>query len=441
MRLTVPPLEVDECSGFDSEVDIFNRAEFGKELVNLILNTENELVVALDSPWGEGKSTFIKMWKGFLNEKEIPAIYFDAFENDYQKDAFLAISRQIYKLMEENSESVANSFKSKATSALKVLGRSAIRVSTRVVTAGIIDETLLEGAGIKNEASTIVDNFISNQFAQAQSDEKSLEDFKNHLSDLAKETSKYGRIIFIIDELDRCKPSFALEVIESIKHLFSVPNIVFVLAMNSEQIEECIRSEYGRGINARKYLHKFINIWCSLPKTGTRYSSIHKQYLNYCLSAMDFESNCRSHETAIELYGDLATHYNMSLREIEKSLTNFAIIHNITEGNLNTDYLCLAVYISIVKVNCPRTFVKLKDRSIGYSDAINETNLLHFDAEWWEDKPEGHYIKWLLKYFLGNEHEVKTLLQQGNFLENRIASNHNAVTNICKWLETFKRNI
>lgn len=93
MKLTVSPLEITEDEGF-SEKDIFKRKEFGERLANLIENTDGELVIALDAPWGEGKSTFIKMWQGHLKKKDngVHTIYFDAFANDHQSAPFLAIA-------------------------------------------------------------------------------------------------------------------------------------------------------------------------------------------------------------------------------------------------------------------------------------------------------------------------------------------------------------
>ncbi len=90
MRLTVPPLEISEEDGVSKE-DIFKRKQFGERLSNLIQNTEENLVIALHAPWGEGKSTFIKMWCGHLKNKNngIHTIYFDAFENDHQSSPFL----------------------------------------------------------------------------------------------------------------------------------------------------------------------------------------------------------------------------------------------------------------------------------------------------------------------------------------------------------------
>jgi len=64
MKLTVPKVEIAEDEGFSPEVDIFSRKDFGERLANLVEKSQGNLVIALDAKWGEGKSTFIQMWRG-----------------------------------------------------------------------------------------------------------------------------------------------------------------------------------------------------------------------------------------------------------------------------------------------------------------------------------------------------------------------------------------
>lgn len=189
MKLIVPPLHFSEDAGFRHDLDIFGRKPFGEALLNIIQNTEDELVLALDAPWGEGKTTFIKMWRGLLNENGIPYIYFDAFENDYQTDPFLAISSQIYQLIDKDDDVAHNAFIDKASSALKVIGRSGLRIGIKALTAGVLDESILEVTGnvndAANEASDLVDGFISSQLSKADENRQCLESFKEHLTDLS----------------------------------------------------------------------------------------------------------------------------------------------------------------------------------------------------------------------------------------------------------------
>lgn len=443
MKLIVPPIDISEDDGFSSGVDIFNRKPFGETLLNLIQNTEDELVLAIDAPWGEGKSTFIRMWQGLLKEKNVPHVYFDAFENDYQADPFLAISSQIYSLIDEDDEENHKEFKEKATSALKVVGRAGLRIGIKALTAGVLDETVLEDTGnIKDaskEASDLVDGYISKRLSQAHEDKESLKSFRECLALLGEKLGGDSHVVFIIDELDRCKPKFALSLIESIKHLFSVPNITFLLVMNREQLEEAVRCEYGRGVDASRYLQKFVSIWTSLPKSNDRYSSVPKKYLQNCLIRMDYQIQTRTHQSTIEFFEDLVTYYDLSLREVERSLTSFAIIHNATDGNLNSDYSWISVFVSVIKATRPNVYRKLANNSITYENLLDEASLRELNADWWEDKPEGHLIKWMLRYFLGSEEEAKELLAEGNYLESRMGG-RDAVATVCKWLEAFRRD-
>jgi hypothetical protein len=66
-------------------------------------------------------------------------------------------------------------------------------------------------------------------------------------------------IIILIDELDRCRPTYAIKLLEEIKHLFDVPGLVFVLAMNVEQLGHSVCGAYGSGFDGRAYLRRFID--------------------------------------------------------------------------------------------------------------------------------------------------------------------------------------
>ena len=122
----------------------------------------------------------------------------------------------------------------------------------------MLDETVLiqtdNVEDASDEASDLVDNFIMQQLTKSEENRKSLVAFKDYLSTLGKKLGGGKNLVFIIDELDRCKPKFGLAILESIKHLFSVPHITFVLVMNRTQLEEAVRCEYGSGVDAARYL-------------------------------------------------------------------------------------------------------------------------------------------------------------------------------------------
>ena len=91
--------------------------------------------------------------------------------------------------------------------------------------------------------------------------------FKEELTSYIEESIPNKPLIFIIDELDRCRPDYAVEVLERIKHFFSIKGIVFVLSIDKEQLCNSIRGHYGSDrINAEEYLRRFIDVEYLLPK-------------------------------------------------------------------------------------------------------------------------------------------------------------------------------
>ncbi|GEM_PF-1692681 len=85
--------------------------------------------------------------------------------------------------------------------------------------------------------------------------EETLQEFQRRLS----EEAKRRRIVLLIDEVDRCEPSHALQVIETARHVFYVPNVKLVIAVNQNSLEHSIRDTYGPGYDAERYLRRFID--------------------------------------------------------------------------------------------------------------------------------------------------------------------------------------
>jgi hypothetical protein len=120
MKIFPPALEIGDEEGFSADKDIFQRKGFGAGLKNLVSVAADPLVIALDAPWGSGKTTFIKMWAGDLRKTGFPVVYFDAFENDHVDNAFLAIAAEVIGL----SNSLKNTKSPAHKKFLKKAGRA-----------------------------------------------------------------------------------------------------------------------------------------------------------------------------------------------------------------------------------------------------------------------------------------------------------------------------
>lgn len=412
MRLTVPEVKIGVDEGFSSEKDLFHRKQFGDRLYNLINNSSESLVLALDAQWGEGKSTFIKMWSGENRCKQEPpleTIYFDAFENDYQKEPFLALASEIYELLEDKSENRKQEFKEKAAQVFKTFSRGVIKTGIRIGTAGILDGSILDQAekDISTLVSEQVDSIISSKFESSKADKLALKNFKEFLSDVALNETPGKRIVFVIDELDRCRPDFALDLLENIKHLFSVPGITFLLVMNRKQLEESVKCRYGNGIDSVTYLQKFINVWLSLPRSSGKFQQ--DDGAKYLMTSFELmSSGTRIHnENAAQMLKSLVTHLKPSFRDIERILTYFAIIENSRNDPMNDYYQDMMAVVCFMKVLNPKMLDAIVSGRAGSQELLKFLNI--FNGSDYSEEYALEYLATQIEFDLAPEERRKEM--------------------------------
>ena len=383
MKIVISPLAIDIADGFKSDLDLFKRKPFGESLTRLITRSQGDLVISLDGRWGEGKSTFIKMWQGHLLEAGIPSIYIDAFENDFSEDAFISIASAITSYVEANSDATGKTtaFKESAKKVgVQLLSWSA-KVAIKAATSGVLDKTDIEsltkiGDDVAAAASDVVSELIKDRLSAHAKQAAVISTFKFELSLIPSKLTNNdsGRLVIVIDELDRCKPTFSVEVLEKIKHFFAVPNVVFVLVMNKEQLEESIRSVYGVNIDAHTYLQKFIHIETTLPKRAIHRGDNDLNIYSKRLLELHAFEHWGDGQMIIECMEPLATHFNLSLRQLEKTYTNLAIIYSASAEN-HLRLVMIITLIATLKVVKPSLFRKLSAKQITYEELIQQLGL------------------------------------------------------------------
>lgn len=396
MKLVTPSLVVKDSDGFKN--DALQRQQFGEALSNLVIRSTDELVISLDGKWGEGKTTFVRMWQGLLKEKGIPSIYIDAFENDYTEDAFISIASAITSYVDQHSAEPQNSdFKDKAKRVgVRLLSWTA-KIGIKAATLGIIKEsdidTLSEiGNDVAGDTADAIADLVKERLSAHGKETELIQSFRESLSELPESLmdNTSGRLVIVIDELDRCKPSFAVEVLEKIKHLFSVKNVAFLLVMHKQQLEEAIRSIYGSNIDAHTYLQKFINIETSIPKRVTdRHSNDIESYIKNLLQLHEI-STWGDDRYIVDCLTPLALHFNLSLRQLEKVFTNLAIIYG-TSGENHLRLVPIIVFAAVVKVVSPTVFENLLLGKIPFSTLCEQLGL----RELKEDK---HKLSWVMSW-------------------------------------------
>ncbi len=163
------------------------------------------------------------------------------------------------------------------------VARRALPGLLRLATAGVLDVNPI----INKEAVEMLSSIAQERLTAHLATQESLQDFRNTLEDMAKTLSKCNSglpLVVIIDELDRCRPSYATELLEVAKHFFVVNNIVFVLAVNRSELAHSIRALYGESFDALGYLRRFFDIDFRLPDPDRR------RYIEATLESLQIQS-------------------------------------------------------------------------------------------------------------------------------------------------------
>ena len=197
------------------------------------------------------------MWKQHLKNTGFPVVYYNAWEDDICEEPLLSMLRELKGLNKEDG--LDKVFR---TGAKVVIGALSGAFSAAAGVFGSIAKGAAEG-GMKQLEESVYESL-----KEEDDRTKLMKDFKESLIDYMTTVCDKGKpLVYMVDELDRCNPAFAVKVLERIKHLFEVPNVVFVLSLDKKQLACSVKGFYGSNeINADEYLRRFIDIEYYLPE-------------------------------------------------------------------------------------------------------------------------------------------------------------------------------
>lgn len=339
--------------------DALGRKDSADILSHFVRSCSESVVICLDGAWGQGKTTFFRMWRQQLLNEGLVTLYFNAWENDFSDDALICLIGEISSAIEDISlhgdKAKAKKYLAKAKKFGMGLVKRSIPVAAKIATAGALDLDKLTEQALASFAETIAKEQIENY----EKSKKTLTAFKAALEELAlsvyDDDEDRKPLIFIVDELDRCRPNFAIEVLEKAKHFFNVKNIVFVIGADKEQLGHSIRSLYGNKINVNGYLRRFIDFDYILPppEKGKYFKALFNRFGfdAYFTSKTGNKSRYEGRQT-ISTFSDLFKIYDLSLREQEHccSLLSLAIRTTPIDHRLYPIFLS---YLIVLKVKEP----------------------------------------------------------------------------------------
>jgi hypothetical protein len=324
--------------------DLLDRKTEIENISSIVTSISAPLVMSIDSPWGTGKTTFIKMWRAHLESQGVTSIYFNAWESDYAEDPLVALVAELDRWVKTlDNPSLTEGAWKKAKSLLPGIAKSAAVTAAKIATFGGLD---IEKEYEKVTADFVggtVNDLVDSFNVQSSAIHQFKEIVENTISVLGDEQKN---LLIFVDELDRCRPTYAIELLERIKHLFNIDRIVFVLSTDIEQLSHSICAVYGNNFNARSYLQRFIDIDYSLKEPENKSYIIS---LIHSLSIDDYFSNRREgryeEEHLVDCCNIFSTRFDLSLRGINLLLTRVRLILSSVPSN---QYLYEPLLISLV---------------------------------------------------------------------------------------------
>lgn len=304
--------------------------------------------IALDGRWGSGKTFFVKQCAFLINAKNslsnidkdiaesilkvaeqsnsfegltnnnLLAVYFDAWENDSNEDPVLAL---IYRIVQQLD--------------LKTNGFDLNRLAHVLGTIG----DAITGRPITTVFECLNERNILDEIRKHEDLETTIKAFFEEIL-----FEKAERLIVFVDELDRCRPSYAVRLLERIEHYFINDRITFVFSVNLEQLQHTIKNFYGNDFDACRYLDRFFDLRLSLPPINiTNYYN----YLNLSNNIVGDKVLMRIQQT-----------FNMSLREFCKFYDSVKVSGMKSYFNETEDFmfkyivtLCLALKITNITLH------------------------------------------------------------------------------------------
>jgi hypothetical protein len=387
--------------------DKFGLKQFAEQLTKYLLVeaqfVEGSFVLSLNSEFGSGKTTFFEMWKEKLESGENPTkvVMLNAWQSDFQGDALLSI---ISGLLDAFGSSIKKTEKESIKETAGKLSKFALSIGNDVVNRFTGVDFIKAGERAENGKSKKESTLGHACFEVYHKKQEIFNELKLHLTNLTKESK--APIIIIIDELDRCRPTYAIEYLETIKHFFDINGLIFVLGVDIGQFESSAKALFGQGLNFYEYYRKFAHRNTSLPvKSPEMINKFCLKLINEYLSLEAFKKRNRFSYIKHDQYRAedvviLCEKFSLNARQMHELFRISAHVFSLTKESKN--YLLWGWHIGVLFM----TTLSIKDKVFYQCIGQKEVTLKEFTEflkrNIFSQKLGHHGFWWAALLYLGN---------------------------------------
>jgi molybdopterin-guanine dinucleotide biosynthesis protein len=370
--------------------DCLNRRDLEPPLTQFVTQAVGPFVLAVDGSWGSGKTTFLKMWRVKLDDAGHLCLYLNAWKTDFVQDPLVAVVGELSiaikkhpldRLDEDNVRKTIEKIEKTARLIVKRL----IPVGAKLLTLGALDIDSALEREVSAGTSVVAENLIQD-YKKGKTD---IEAFREDLEFLANAIQEPNqdpvKIIIIIDELDRCRPTYAVQLLERIKHLFDVEGVVFVLGIDRKQLSHSVKALYGSEFDATGYLKRFIDMDYLLPEPSL------ECYCSYLFERFGITSlmekrqglskNSQTDCIDLKLYlGYLMSSAKMNLRNQEQVVSRLRVVLQTISTNEKIYPITLSILLFLREYD-PEKYTLITKASLTAKDFLSFVETLPNEKE------------------------------------------------------------
>ena len=201
-------------------------------LIDFIQETNTPITVGIQGEWGSGKTSLINsIHHAFDGDETVKQIWINSWEYSLLSTPEEALLKIVNRIIDELLESDTDVNRAEAIKegAGKIF-RGALRVGAQVA--------------LGSEAAKVANELL-------ESSGQSISALRQQLTDLVKDianrsSNPYKKVIIYVDDLDRIEPRNAVAILELLKNIFSVPNCVFILAIDYQVVVKGLEHKFGK---------------------------------------------------------------------------------------------------------------------------------------------------------------------------------------------------
>ena len=365
------------------ERDEFTREPIAEKIIKLLDSEIDVSPLIIDGKWGTGKTEFCFKLKNLIeadNPNNYKVGYVNAFQADHANEPLLALIAEVASFYNED-DSKRQNFIASAIPYLRLISGIGLKAGLGFAfgrSAADIPDALADGMEeIKDGSKSLIDQSLESMIKDQVEAEKNLSTLREALKNIAATNP----VILLIDELDRCRPDFAVMMLETIKHVFDVDNVQIILITNAEQLKATIKHSYGSETNSHDYLYKFfkyqINLPTSTKDTDGRSVENNVTYFRTTVLAskvipQKFKDNTFIYE--IPTFIDVGTLSLRNIEQIVRCIETLIIFEDKEKSKLLVPEQIIMVFLSFVYITDKKLLINLINKELMSSELLGFIN-------------------------------------------------------------------